>query len=326
MVLEPATDGRCGPAPGGSGGAGTPVGAPGPDTVALEQLDERYGELRLSRPSVVAALRRSIEREGLLQPMLANLERDGKLALLDGFKRLHALRDLNRQQAAIRVMQFDEISARAAVMSHNAPHRGLCELEQAWVVRSLVRGCRLRQSEVAERLGRHKSWVCRRLALCEQLCGTVQQDIRLGLVSATMARELARLPRGNQAQVAAAIREHHLSSRQCSKLVDHALRCENVRALDALLRDPWPRLTERKAEEPTADPRLGPVAESLRGRLIGLERSASWLIESLPKHPTTVALSNEEIDVLAELARSCGERCQEAVAGIAEHFCSEPSS
>ena len=54
----------------------------------------------------------------------------------------------------------------------------------------------------------------------ERLDEQVQQDMRLGLVSVTIARELSRLPRGNQSPVAAAVQRHGLSTRQCAELVE----------------------------------------------------------------------------------------------------------
>jgi ParB/RepB/Spo0J family partition protein len=318
MALDPNADDRDGEARSKSSGSNAPtvvapkVSPAAIESVAITQLSERYGELRLSRPGLVAALRRSIERNGLLRPLLVNLERDGKLAVLDGFKRLRALRELDLRQAMVRVVQLDEAAARIAMLLYNAPHRGLCELEQAWVVRSLVRGCKLPQSRVAELIGRHKSWVCRRLALCEQLDDSLQRDMRLGLLSATMARELTRLPRGNQAPVALAIQQHRLSCRQCAKLVDNALSCRDVRALDALLRDPWPKLVDKAASEPCRDPRLGEAAEALRRRLMALEHAAGWLHESLQQHPL-ISLSPEELEVLGELATTARQRCEQAV-------------
>ena len=43
-----------------------------------------------------------------------------------------------------------------------------------------------------------KAWVSRRISLIERLCEEVIEHIRLGLCSASIGRELARLPRGNQ--------------------------------------------------------------------------------------------------------------------------------
>jgi hypothetical protein len=59
---------------------------------------------------------------------------------------------------------------------------------------------------VAELLGRHKSWVCWRLALIERLGPKARDELRVGLVSPTAARQIVRLPEGNQAEVLDAVR------------------------------------------------------------------------------------------------------------------------
>ena len=68
------------------------------------------------------------------------------------------------------------------------------------------------QVEVAELLGRHKSWVCRRLALIGRLGPKARDDLRVGLLSPTAARQVVRLPEGNQAEVLAAIRREALTT------------------------------------------------------------------------------------------------------------------
>ncbi len=57
--------------------------------------------------------------------------------------------------------------------------------------------------EAAQLLNKHKSWVCRRLALLERLGPEAQAELRLGLMSPGLARQLTRLPTGNQAAVLA---------------------------------------------------------------------------------------------------------------------------
>ena len=69
-------------------------------------------------------------------------------------------------------------------------------------------------------MGHDKSWVNRRIALAEALSAELQADLRLGLVDATTGRELARLPRGNQREVAAAVKRRGLSTRQTQTLVE----------------------------------------------------------------------------------------------------------
>ena len=60
--------------------------------------------------------------------------------------------------------------------------------------------------------------------------------MRLGLISATVARELVRLPRGNQDAVAQVVARRGLTTRQTSRLVDTLL---------ATPQDQWPKLLEQ---------------------------------------------------------------------------------
>jgi hypothetical protein len=65
----------------------------------------------------------------------------------------------------------------------NRTGRHFGELEEAWLVQALVPEDGLSQVEVAMLLARHKSWVCRRLAMMEKLRAAAQDDLRLGLLS-----------------------------------------------------------------------------------------------------------------------------------------------
>ncbi len=106
----------------------------------------------------------------------------------------------------MRVLEVDEPTAKAAILSLNRDQRPVRELEEAWVVQGLVRDDGMTQVEAAHLLGRHKSWVCRRLALLEKLSVAVKEDLRLGLVGPSLARQLTRLPVGNQETLLALVR------------------------------------------------------------------------------------------------------------------------
>lgn len=256
--------------------------------VAVKDLDERYGVFRLGRPDRVAALRQSVASHGLLQPILVNNVSEGGLVVLDGFKRLRVVRELGQAEIRALVVCLNDKQARAAMVTYNAaPSGGLCELEEAWIVRSLVRECAMPQKDVAVLLGRHKSWVCRRLMLAEQLSSTVHDDMRLGLLSASVAREVVRLPRGNQDSAAMAIRSHGLSSRQASDLVGRLLSASDEAAASALLADPL-RFLQDKAELPAprpTDPRLSPGGEEIRQSLVRFEQCAAGLKVALGRNP-----------------------------------------
>ena len=121
----------------------------------------------------------------------------------------------------------------------------LCEIEEAWVVRSLYRDDGMSQPKIAMLLDRHKSWVCRRLALAEDLSDELTANVRLGLLSATAVRELARLPRGNQDAVGQVVARQGLTTRQTARLVESLL---------AAPPEQWPALLEQVSHPSVPEP------------------------------------------------------------------------
>jgi hypothetical protein len=104
------------------------------------------------------------------------------LAGYDGFKRLSAARVLKGMESlSARRIEADERGAKAAMYALNRTGRHLGELEEAWLVQALVREDGLSQAEVAMLLGRHKSWVCRRLAMMEKLGSGLEDGRVFGL-------------------------------------------------------------------------------------------------------------------------------------------------
>src|SRR5690606_38108614 len=85
---------------------------------------------------------------------------------------------------------------------------------------ALYREDGLSQPEIGRLMGHDKSWVNRRLALAEALSDELQADLRLGLVDATTGRELARLPRDNQREIATVVQRCGLTTRQTRTLAD----------------------------------------------------------------------------------------------------------
>lgn len=269
--------------------------------VEVDRLDRRFAPLRLASPEQISRLRSSIEREGGIRTPLVvstGVEAD-RFVLVDGFKRMRILEEAEARMAPVRLVQLDAAAAQAAMLHCNAPHRGLCDLEEAWIVRSLCRDHRMTQVMVARLLRRDKSWVCRRLMLAERLEPSVQEDIRLGLLSGAVARELSRLPRGNQVPVAGTIRQHGLTSRQAALLVTAFLGSEDPAARRDLLADPLRYLMAReKGVQNLTDPRLDADGNEIRKALLTLEGSAGRLIRTLARHAPS-GLRPEDARVLA---------------------------
>jgi len=249
--------------------------------VVLVDLGERYRRYRLGDPEAEEAMAGSLRRWGQLAPVVACV-RDERLELIDGFKRLAAARQIRELPSlSVRVLEVDERTAKAAILGLNRDQRPVRELEEAWVVQGLVRDDGMTQVEAAQLLGRHKSWVCRRLALLEKLSVSVKEDLRLGLVGPSLARELTRLPTGNQEALLALVRRETLTAQEVSGVID-LLQGASPEQAAFVLQKPREALTLVHGV-PTAlrDPRLSRagnwLARNLSQALEALVRVENWL-------------------------------------------------
>jgi ParB-like chromosome segregation protein Spo0J len=205
--------------------------------VAVDGLGELLGSLRLRRPEAVRSMQQSLLRHGQLTSVTVFRGATGQLELVDGFKRLQACRALGWATLRIHELGLEGTQAKAAVETLNR-QGGLTELEEGWLVRSLYREDRLSQPEIGQLLSRHKSWVCRRLMLVELLDEAVQADVRLGLVAPRTAVLIARLPRGNQAEVSTLVASRGLTTLQTDRLVAALLAAADDAELRRIL-DEW---------------------------------------------------------------------------------------
>jgi ParB-like chromosome segregation protein Spo0J len=251
-------------------------------SLPLESIDERYRRYRLADRSAERAIRGSLERYGQLSPVVVSVQ-EGQLVLVDGFKRLQAARTLkNTKTLSARCLEVDEQGAKAAIYTLNRISRPPRELEEAWIVHSLVREDGLSQVEAAELLGRHKSWVNRRLAMWERLAEPAKEELRLGLLSPSMARQLTRLPVGNQAEALATAREASLTSTELGGVVDLLLASTTGEQKALVLKEPRRALRQAQGQFVHHwDPRLSTegnrAARQLAALLDRLAKMYSWL-------------------------------------------------
>jgi len=219
--------------------------------LAPSELGEALSSMRLCRPQAQQAMQLSLSRLGQLTPVQACRVGDS-LEVFDGLKRLRAARQLSWPTLRVEVHALDGPGVKVRLLCCNAGP-GLTELEEAWLVRSLYREDRLSQPQIAMLLSRHKSWVCRRLALAEGLSDPLTASVRLGLVSATAAVELARLQRCNQERVTQVVTRRGLTTRQTAQLVQRLL---------AAPAEQWSELLEQPS--PPAPPASRPKGGATR--------------------------------------------------------------
>jgi hypothetical protein len=249
--------------------------------VSLEGLGQRYRRYRLADPPAEEAMAGSLRRWGQLSPLVACV-REQQLEVLDGFKRWAAARQVaGLTTLSVRVLEVDERTAKAAILGLNRGQRATRELEEAWIVQALVRDDGLTQVEAAHLLGQHKSWVCRRLALLERLSTDVLEDLRLGLLGPALARQLVRLPAGNQQAVLALTRREALTAQEVSGVIDllHGAGEEQAAFVLAQPREALARVQALPAA--LRDPRLSRagnwLAKYLAQALEALTRTENWL-------------------------------------------------
>lgn len=249
--------------------------------VPLAALGQTYRRYRLADPPAEEAMAGSLRRWGQLAPVVA-CQRGPQLELLDGFKRATAACQIaGWTTLSVRVLEVDERTAKAAILGLNRGQRATRELEEAWIVQALVRDDGLTQVEAAHLLGQHKSWVCRRLALLEKLSDEVKEDLRLGLLGPALARQLVRLPAGNQQAVLALTRRQTLTAHEVSGVID-LLQGASEEQAAFVLAQPREALAQTQSL-PVAlrDPRLSRagnwLARHLAQALEALVRVENWL-------------------------------------------------
>ncbi len=260
-------------------------------------LGERYRRYRLADPGAEDAMAWSLRSYGQASPVTA-CWRDGRAELLDGFKRRIAATQVGWSTLSVRVLDVDERLAKAAIFGLNSVGRRPGELEEAWLVQALVRDDGLTQVEAAQLLNKHKSWVCRRLALLERLSAEAQTDLRLGLLSPGLARQLTRLPTGNQAAILAAARRDALTMAEVQGVID-LLRTATPEQEERLLQEPREALLQAEGVPgPVRDPRLSPAGNRL-ARQLGMLLELLSRVENWQRHPGLAELKRDDRRLLA---------------------------
>ena len=274
--------------------------------VPLDGLGQQYRRYRLADPEAEEAMAGSLRRWGQLAPVVACVRQE-KLELLDGFKRWSAARQITGMTLSVRVLEVDERTAKAAILGLNRGQRPARELEEAWIVQGLVRDDGMTQVEAAHLLGRHKSWVCRRLALLEKLSVAVKEDLRLGLVGPSLARQLTRLPTGNQEALLALTRRETLTAQEVSGVIDLLQGASQEQAAFVLAKPREALALVHGMPTALRDPRLSRpgnwLARHLTGALEALVRVENWL-----RTPNERELLAQDREILQPLLARVGDQ------------------
>jgi len=203
----------------------------------LDELDISLSCLRILQPAELERIYQSLRRLGQLNPIIVRKE-NTNYQVLDGFKRYYAAERIGWPCLDARVLDISITHGKAMILNYNRTNRSLMDYDEALVVYSLKKDHLMDQSSISLLTGYSRSWVCRRLALIEKLASSVQQELRMGMISNSQARAIVKLPRGNQQEIMRGIITHSITSRDSSALVEKFLQSNSKSEQEYIINHP----------------------------------------------------------------------------------------
>jgi ParB-like chromosome segregation protein Spo0J len=175
-----------------------------------------------------------------------------------------------------RLLEIDLTGAKVLLLTYNRLHQSMEAWEEAMVLQDLQKTHSLDQRSLAGLTGYSRSWVSRRLALIGKMDEEVSSEIMMGTLTSSHARALTKLPRGNQGEVARAITNFALTSRQSDKLVEAFLKAKDENQQRYILTHPEQILRNdlSDSEEEPYDVRLSSYGNDLM-------QSTGYLIQAV---------------------------------------------
>lgn len=225
-------------------------------SIGIEKIDTRYSSMRLIAPSQVEHMACSMKKSGQLQPVIIRQESQ-EYELIDGFKRYYAAQKLGLTELEARILDVPPIVGKVMILSYNKTTGSLVDYEEGLVIQNLKEEHLLSQKEISELLDHSTTWVCRRLALVEKLEPSVQDALRMGQITSGHARELVKLPRGNQQKFTSCVIANNLTTTQTSKLIAVYLESGTKEELNWILSDPLKAIESPGVQKDIYDCRLG---------------------------------------------------------------------
>lgn len=182
-----------------------------------DQPRKNFGEEEL------AELRDSIEKYGVIQPIILKRENNGLYILIAGERRLRAagMAGLTKIPAIIR--EADDEDAAIIALVENVQREDLGYMEEAQAYNRLMEEYNLTQGELAEKVGKKQSTISNKIRLL-----SLPEDIQKALIANKLterhARALLKIPDDETRRVVIKrVVSYGLNVRQTEKLIEDVL-------------------------------------------------------------------------------------------------------
>ncbi len=161
----------------------------------------------------------SIERNGVLQPLLVRPMRDGSYQLVAGERRWRASRLAGLTEVPVIIREMSDEQAMEIALIENLQREDLNPIEEAEGLQLLISRYDLTQEEAAARVGRSRPAVANSLRLLN-LPEEVREMAKAGDISAGHARALLGFSDpADMQETAQEIKDHNISVREVEKKI-----------------------------------------------------------------------------------------------------------
>ncbi|MGH0054496.1 MAG: ParB/RepB/Spo0J family partition protein [Sphaerochaetaceae bacterium] len=134
-------------------------------------------------------LSQSIQREGVLQPILVEVIAPDVYSIVAGERRFRAAKMAGLERMPVLVKDFTQMQRLEVSLIENIQRESLNPIEEAKAYAYLIQEAGITQEELATRLGKNRSTISNSIRLL-QLSSSMQQDLLNGKFSAGQARAI----------------------------------------------------------------------------------------------------------------------------------------
>ena len=199
-------------------------------TLNINEIEPNRDQPRkIFNEKALEELSKSIEQNGIIQPLLVRPMLDGSYQLIAGERRWRAARMAGLTEVPVTIREMTDEEASVFALIENLQREDLNPVEEAEGMKSLIETYGFTQEEAAIRVGKSRTAITNTLRLLK-LPEAVLNMLGEGKISAGHARALLGLDdEQKMLQIAEQIKKEDLSVRQVEKMVKYANKGENTK-------------------------------------------------------------------------------------------------
>lgn len=199
-------------------------------TLSINEVEPNREQPRKEfNESALSELSKSIEKNGVIQPILVRPLAGGSYQIVAGERRWRAARMAGLTEIPVVIREMSDEDAAVFALIENLQREDLNPIEEAEGIRSLIEEFGMTQEEAADRVGKSRTAVTNILRLLK-LPQNILSMVAKGKITSGHARALISLEdEGEMLKIANAVIDNSLTVREVEKMVKTALAGESAK-------------------------------------------------------------------------------------------------